>query len=75
MRTLEEKVRMYESLLHSIQLHAEVCMNDDVTRQLIQNICSWSYAHRRGNGEPTEEEQQAMIDKAFDKLCTVNHKK
>lgn len=72
MRTLEEKVQMYERFLHQLQLNAEVAMNADIVRQLISNACSWSYAHRRGNGEPTEEEQQVMIDQAFDKLCTVN---
>jgi hypothetical protein len=71
-RTLEEKVKMYETFLHQLQMNAEVVMNGDLVRQLISNACSWSYAHRRGNGEPSEDEQQAMINKAFDKLCTVN---
>ena len=71
MKTLEEKVIMYESFLHLLQLNAEVTLNADGVKKLIDNACSWSYAHRRGNGEPTEEEQQAMIDKAFAKLCEM----
>ena len=65
---------MYESLLHLLQLNAEVTLNHENVKKLIGNICSWSYAHRRGNGEPTDEEQQAMIDKAFDKLCEMENK-
>ncbi len=72
MKTLKEKVEMYERFLHQLQMNAEVAMDADIVKQLITNACSWSYAHRCGNGMPTEEEQQAMIDQAFDKLCTVN---
>ena len=68
MRTAEQKIEMYEQLLHQIQMYAEVSMNPDKVGKLINNICNWSYAHRRGNGEPSEEEQQAMIDRAFDRL-------
>ena len=66
--TLEQKVKMYEDLLHFIQMNAEVSMNFDRVKGLIGNICHWSYMHRAGNGEPTEEEQQAMINAAFWKL-------
>ena len=72
MVTLEEKVQMYEEFLHRLQLNAEVVMNANAVKQLIDNACVWSYAHRRGNGEPTEEEQQAMIDKAFRRLCEID---
>lgn len=72
MKTLKEKVVMYERFLHQLQMNAEVTMDADVVKQLIDNACSWSYAHRCGNGLLTEEEQQAIIDQAFDKLCTVN---
>jgi hypothetical protein len=71
MKTIEEKIRRYEAFLHLLQLYAEVSLDEEAMKQLISNACSWSYAHRRGNGEPTEEEQQAMIDKAFDNLCEV----
>ena len=66
--TLREKVKMYEQLLHDIQLNAEVTMNGDNMRALIGNICSWSYAHRAGNGELSEREQQDRINAAFYKL-------
>ena len=68
MKTPEEKIRVYEDLLHAIQLNAEVAMNSDNVGKLILNICRWSYAHRCGNGELTDEQQEELIDKAFDRL-------
>jgi hypothetical protein len=66
--TTAEKLQMYEQLLHDIQLFAEVTMDNDKIVKLIRNICSWSYAHRVGNGEYSEEEQDAIVAKAFKKL-------
>ena len=68
MPTDKEKVLQYERLLHAIQLNAEVAMDSARVGQLIQNICKWSYAHRVGNGELSESEQNAVIKKAFDDL-------
>lgn len=64
----KEKIATYEALLHDIQLCAEVAMNDERLRQLIGNICRWSYSHRVGNGMLSEERQQELIDNAFLKL-------
>jgi len=66
--TDKEKVLQYERLLHAIQLNAEVAMDAARVGQLIQNICRWSYAHRVGNGELSDAEQDAVIRKAFDNL-------
>ncbi len=68
---LREKVVMYETLLHKIQLHAAVTMNSKAVGDLIGNICNWSYAHRCGNGEHSDEEQAAIVRSAFEKLLTV----
>lgn len=70
MPTMKQKIQKYESLLHSIQMHAQVTMNHDRVAVLIDQICAWSYAHRSGNGEITDKEQQARIDKAFNRLDT-----
>ena len=45
-------------------------MDGQKVGKLIDNINSWSYAHRCGNGEHSEE-QQAIIDKAFKKLRDI----
>lgn len=62
---LKEKIRVYEGLLHDIQFHREVTMNQAAVIALLDKIGSWSYAHRRGNGEYNEKEQQAIVDGAF----------
>ena len=71
---LQKKVNQYERFLHSLQLHAEVCLDHEGTKKLISNACSWSYAHRRGNGEYTDEEQDAMINASFNKLTDLGDK-
>lgn len=67
--TQKEKIAKYEELLHKIQMHAQVTCNPDAVRQLVGNICSWSYAHR--SGELTSTEQQKRIDAAFEKLTEI----
>jgi hypothetical protein len=64
----KEKIRVYESLLHRIQLYAEVTMDNERLSKLISNICRWSYAHRAGNGTFTEDQQNEYIEKEFHKL-------
>ncbi len=72
--SLREKIYQYESFLHSLQLHAEVCMDHEKTKRLVSNACSWSYAHRSGNGEYSDEEQETIINKAFHKLTDLGDK-
>lgn len=71
LKELREKVEVYEALLHKIQLNAEVTMNHDRMRILIGNICAWSYAHRCGNGEISEDERTCRIKFQFDRLLTT----
>jgi hypothetical protein len=65
--TLKEKVAQYESFLHKINSFIVSCNNDGI-RELVQNADIWSYSHRVGNGEPSDREQQRMINNAFLKL-------
>jgi hypothetical protein len=60
-----EKIEVYERLLHDIQFHREVTMNQAAVIALLDKIGAWSYSHRRGNGEYDEKEQQAIVDRAF----------
>lgn len=71
MRTDAQKVEMYEQLLHKIQMYFAVVMDPNKVKALLRNIDRWSYAHRRGNGMLTDEELEAQIDAAFDKLCDI----
>jgi hypothetical protein len=68
LKILREKVEVYEKLLHKIQLNAQVIMDHEVVKDLIGNICDWSYAHRQGNGELSYEEQDELIRYQFEKL-------
>lgn len=66
-----EKVKKYEEFLHLLQMHAAVTLNSAAVKTLIDNACNWSYSHRIGNGEYTDEEQQLIVNKAFDKLTEI----
>ena len=68
LRTLREKVEVYEDLLHSLQTYAAVTLDQAAIAHAISIVCDWSYAHRAGNGEPTEAEQERMIRRQFDRL-------
>jgi hypothetical protein len=65
--TLKEKVSQYESFLHKINSFIVSCNNDGI-RELVQNADIWSYAHRVGNGELSDRQQQQAINNAFYKL-------
>jgi len=69
--TDKEKIYKYEELLHTIQMYAEVTMDNEKLSNIISNICRWSYFHRIGNGELSEEQQNDYIRKAFDKLLEI----
>jgi hypothetical protein len=68
--TQKEKIEMYEKLLHDIDLSCSVGRTD-LLEILLGNINSWSYAHRCGNGEYSEKEQNQLIYKKFWKLATI----
>lgn len=66
--TLRQKVEVYEHVLHQIQLYSSVVMDSAKISELIDLINNWSYAHRCGNGELSERQQQSIINKAFNRL-------
>jgi hypothetical protein len=65
--TLKEKVAQYESYLHKINSFIISCNNDGIA-ELVRNADVWSYAHRVGNGELSDRQQQQAINNAFCKL-------
>ena len=68
--TLKQKVEMYEKFLHDIQMYS-VCGRRDLIQILVDNACSWSYAHRVGNGEFSDKKQDKIVATNFWKLTTV----
>lgn len=74
MATLEEKVAVYEHVLHQIQMYREVVMSHEKVVELLDIIGNWSYAHRCGNGEYSWEEQEQIIGRQFDRLKAFPNK-
>jgi hypothetical protein len=65
---LREKVKVYEKVFHDIQMFTSITGDMSAMRHAIAIINEWSFAHRSGNGELTEEEQAAHIQKQFERL-------
>lgn len=59
--TDKEKIRLYEKFLHDIHFAYSVCMDENKVHELLKKASDWSYAHRSGNGEYTEEQQEEQV--------------
>ena len=68
--TCEEKLRIYERVFHTIS-YCVTAMNHHRIKNIVDLIHNWSYSHRYGNGELSEEEVEANILKALEKLKNV----
>ncbi len=64
----KEKIAMYESFLHRINMFI-ISGNHGGIAELVGNADSWSYSHRISNGELSDKQQQKLINNAFWKLC------
>jgi len=67
LQQIKERNKIYEAVFHKIQA-CSVGFQGDKIREIIGKICNWSYAHRVGNGELSDKEQQERIDAALDAL-------
>lgn len=65
---LKNKIKIYERLLHQLQMYYEVVLDSNKVKKLLDNIARWSYAHRQGNGE---ENNELLVKNAFDKLLEL----
>jgi hypothetical protein len=63
----EEELQIYRTFFHQINVHC-ITMNNEKIREAVGLIDSWSYAHRRGNGEYTEEEQQECVNNVIRRM-------
>lgn len=72
--TEAEQLKMYRGFLHDLNTFAAIVMDHHAVHDLIGNACDWSYAHRCGNGVPTDEEQDQIIANNFWKLRDVTPK-
>ena len=62
---------MYERFIDTLALHADVGSSN--LGRLINNASNWAYAHRVGNGELTEKQQEEIIAKKFWKLLDLEN--
>ena len=63
-----EELELFRHLMHRIQMHYAITLNSEEVKNMLKLIDSWSYAHRVGNGQLTEEEQQEKVDKALQNI-------
>jgi len=68
--TLREKVKMYEDLLHKINLMQVACDNEGI-QELLHNIDKWSYMFRCNGEGLTDKKRQELIDRVFWNLCNT----
>ena len=67
-KEIEKENEVFRLAFHYINTHAAITMRSDKVSEMIGAICNWSYAHRAGNGELTDIEQQKLIDSCFNKI-------
>lgn len=65
--TNKQRKETYESFLHKVALVAQV-HNQVKIIEAIDIIQRWSYAHRVGNGEYSDYEQQKIVDNVIEKM-------
>lgn len=70
-----DKIKVYEDLFHDIQLYKDVVMDYKSLEKALDIICDWSYAHRAGNGERTDDEIQQAVNCQFLRLKTGQYRK
>ena len=60
--TNQDKVEIYERFLHQMNMHISITLNQEKVNEGLKIIDSWSYAHRVGNGELSDEEQEKLVE-------------
>jgi len=60
-------MRVYEQFMHQVQMYALV-HNQLKLNEAITLMCDWSYAHRVGNGEYSERQQQRIVDQVVARM-------
>ena len=65
--TTRQKLGIAERLMHKLQATSITC-DFDRQRAIVEAICSWSYAHRAGNGELDKVE---LVEYAWKELAKI----
>lgn len=62
-----ERLKIYEQFFHQINVYC-VTMNQEKVAEAVALIDKWSYAHRMGNGELTDQEQKKVVESVIEKM-------
>ena len=65
--TAQQKLAIAERLMHKLQATSITC-DFDMQRAIVEAMCSWSYAHRTGNGELDNDE---LVEYAWKELAKI----
>lgn len=65
--TKDERLKIYEKFFHRINMYC-ITMNSEQIAKAIGIIDSWSYAHRQGNGELSDYEQNKLVEHAIKRM-------
>lgn len=65
--TNQQRLKIYEQFFHKISINCTT-MNNEKIKDAVGLIYSWSYAHRCGNGELSDKQQQKLIDSVVKKM-------
>lgn len=65
--TIQQKLAIAERLMHKLQATSITC-DFDMQRAIVEAMCSWSYAHRAGNGELDNDE---LVEYAWKELARI----
>jgi hypothetical protein len=68
--TLREEQEVFHKIMHIANM-MQICGKDDHFKKIVWAMDDWSYAHRVGNGEPTDSEQQKIVNRAFWRLKEI----
>ena len=61
-----EKCKVLQNFLHKSALAFNA--SEERAKEAVNIICNWSYAHRCGNGELTEGEQESIVESNYRKM-------
>ena len=68
--TSKERYKIYQSFFHHMALMVDLQKHSEISTCL-KIINDWSYAHRVGNGQNSDYEQQKIIDRQIKKMKVV----
>jgi hypothetical protein len=68
--TLREQVALFHHIMDWANMACMGCDNGHF-KKIVHAMDDWSYAHRVGNGELTERQQQNCINRAYRRLEEV----